>query len=577
MSRKSKFMNEIKINEVKSDAHKMFANYGHDCTLDDISDNYDWNYAPGFSLLKKIQRWFVRLRVVSESSKLYTHHLRSFGAISAERRRQLKYHPYTIHPFSTGRIVWAIIMMVIILYQLTVTPFLFLLFDFKKENFAYSGILNAFRLYFDTLLLFNIPVNCLTGYYDEPMQKVVLDVKLISIHYLKTNFLLDLVSSFPTYYDIFIHMSISSKASLLWFTIFRFLLVIQFSRYSRMVANHFNINHFTYMTTMVIFYTVIFWHVMCCVVVFIRNHILLHADLSKPLFSTKIVPNSAQAITDNRVWVMYFGALHHKSLLLYNSGYGKAEPVSELEIVLIYCVWYGSSLFCIYILAMIMEINTGKTSSAHKYDSMERQLKEYMRHKQLPAPMRTRILTYYEFKFQKRYFRESEILATISEQLRQEMNMHACKKLVENVIFFRNLPLNLLVRIISCLRIEVFLVNDVIIRANTPGASMYFISTGTVAIYTKSGKEVCHLEDGAHFGEIALLIKDTFRIASVIAVEVSEIYRLDQKDFVKAINPYPDLLANIQHIAEERMEVSSMLDEYNRREIASKRFNLLNQ
>lgn len=68
--------------------------------------------------------------------------------------------------------------------------------------------------------------------------------------------------------------------------------------------------------------------------------------------------------------------------------------------------------------------------------------------------------------------------------------MHACKKLVENVIFFRNLPLNLLVRIISCLRIEVFLVNDVIIRANTPGASMYFISTGTVAIYTKSGKEV---------------------------------------------------------------------------------------
>lgn len=74
------------------------------------------------------------------------------------------------------------------------------------------------------------------------------------------------------------------------------------------------------------------------------------------------------------------------------------------------------------------------------------------------------------------------------------MNMHACRKLVENVIFFRNLPLNLLVRIISCLKIEVFLVNDIIIRANTPGASMYFISTGTVAIYTKSGKEVCNIK-----------------------------------------------------------------------------------
>lgn len=75
---------------------------------------------------------------------------------------------------------------------------------------------------------------------------------------------------------------------------------------------------------------------------------------------------------------------------------------------------------------MIMEINSGKTSSEHKYDEMERQLKEYMRHKQLPSYMRTRILTYYEFKFQKRYFRESEILSTISEQLRQVVNKQYC-------------------------------------------------------------------------------------------------------------------------------------------------------
>ncbi|KAG5896418.1 hypothetical protein JTB14_022500 [Gonioctena quinquepunctata] len=186
-----------------------------------------------------------------------------------------------------------------------------------------------------------------------------------------------------------------------------------------MVANHFNLNHFTYMTTMVIFYMVVFWHIMCCVVTFIRQDILFHADLNHPLFKLDDPSKAPDLTIERRLWVRYFSALHHNSLILYNSGYGKSAPVSELEIILIYCVWYGSSLFCIYILAMIMEINTGKTSSAHKYDSMERQLKEYMRHKQLPTHMRTRILTYYEFKFQKRYFRETEILATISEQLRQ--------------------------------------------------------------------------------------------------------------------------------------------------------------
>lgn len=68
--------------------------------------------------------------------------------------------------------------------------------------------------------------------------------------------------------------------------------------------------------------------------------------------------------------------------------------------------------------------------------------------------------------------------------------MHSCRKLVENVVFFKNLPLTLLVRIVSCLKQEIFLTNDVIVRAKTVGDSMYFIASGTVAIYTVSGKEV---------------------------------------------------------------------------------------
>lgn len=68
--------------------------------------------------------------------------------------------------------------------------------------------------------------------------------------------------------------------------------------------------------------------------------------------------------------------------------------------------------------------------------------------------------------------------------------MHSCRQLVENVAFFKNLPLALIVRIVSCLRAEVFLVNDVIVKANTPGDSMYFIASGTVAVFTNSGREV---------------------------------------------------------------------------------------
>lgn len=79
-----------------------FANYGHDCTLD-ICDSYDTDFVPGNTLCAKFKRWLIKMVVVSETSKFYTHHLRSFGAISKERKRQLSKHPFTIHPFSHAR------------------------------------------------------------------------------------------------------------------------------------------------------------------------------------------------------------------------------------------------------------------------------------------------------------------------------------------------------------------------------------------------------------------------------------------------------------------------------------------
>lgn len=68
--------------------------------------------------------------------------------------------------------------------------------------------------------------------------------------------------------------------------------------------------------------------------------------------------------------------------------------------------------------------------------------------------------------------------------------MHGCRQLVENVEFFKNLPLPLIIRIVSALDPDVYMVNDVVIKVNTIATCMYFIASGCVAVYTKSGQEV---------------------------------------------------------------------------------------
>lgn len=218
----------------------------------------------------------------------------------------------------------------------------------------------------------------------------------------------------------------------------------------------------------------------------------------------------------------------------------------------------GILIFC-YLVARIMQFYKGKYSSKLKYQAALAHLKMYMSHKQLPRKTQYRIEGFYEFKFQSHFFRENEILTTMSVQMRQEIRMHSCRKLVENVSFFNNLPLSLLSQIVALLKAEIFLTNDLICRANTTGNCMYFIATGTVAVYTSTGREVVHLEDGAHFGEIALVMPDSKRVASVVAVEYCKIYKLERADFARTIQPFPMIWERIKKIALDRHEKTTVL------------------
>lgn len=69
------------------------------------------------------------------------------------------------------------------------------------------------------------------------------------------------------------------------------------------------------------------------------------------------------------------------------------------------------------------------------------------------------------------------------------------------------------------------------------------------------------MEEGAHFGEIALVMESTKRIATVIATEICEICEISRSDFKKSIAVYPYLLSRLQKVALERMKTTLDLEE----------------
>lgn len=392
---------------------------------------------------------------------------------------------------------------------------------------------------------------------DEEEHAVILDETKIAHRYIKSGtFFPDLIGSFPTdllFVTAWDELEVSRKVASLICAFRVFSLSSSISR----VANAYDIPLALYEFCIVIYWLLISLHLQSCSFWLV--------PIASNSMGVPMTPRNDSWVMEYNLWdatkeEQYFCCVLRAITTFTKSGMLQPHVTNLPDLYLIIALQILGILTPWILVARVMQFFKGTNSSRVKYQSTMAQLRQYMRHKHLPYHTQTRITEYYEFHFQRRYFRESEIMQTLSSQMRHEINMHSCRKLVENVTFFNNLPLSLLGRIVGLLKSEIFLTNDVIVRANQPGDCMYFIATGTVAIYTNSGKEVCHLEDGAHFGEVALVMPNELRVASVVAVEVCELYRLDRADFARTIHPYPMLWERIKKIAIERHEKTMILN-----------------
>ncbi|KAL3288350.1 hypothetical protein HHI36_002798 [Cryptolaemus montrouzieri] len=470
----------------KTSAKNEFAKYGHTCEIPEEMDDVAEYYSPE-TFWNKLSKKAFQLRTVSDISKSYTHHLRSHGAIMKERKRHLIYHNHIIHPYSYFRVIWEMITSIVIFLQLIITPihagFCEIIDSHLMEG--REKVLDSLIISLDFLLCTDVVINLFTGYYSEPKKEVILDAKYIFLHYLKSFLIPDFVSSIPIHFGF----SYSRDYFLVVLKILGLLKLLRFITYVRYYTRLINFFHIRYSVSSLLILLIgvgIYWHSLTCYLVFVK-----FLDEFENTLSPGLKGNISAVNYDGKDHLsLYVSCFYKASMIIYTSWYTQEDPSGLIEYSVVSAMWFCSKAIQFFILARTLQIMKGVNSSHQKYVEMERQLKEYMRDKQLPTYMRSRLLTYYDYRFQRNYFRESEILATISGQLRQEIIMHSCRQLVENVAFFKNLPINLLVRIVSCLRGEMYLMNDVIVRANTPGDCMYFIASGTVAIYSTSGKEV---------------------------------------------------------------------------------------
>ncbi|KAG5889002.1 hypothetical protein JTB14_033932 [Gonioctena quinquepunctata] len=467
-------------------------------------------------------------------------YFKSDRAIRFEERRHLLKHMCIIHPFSIFSLYWEFAMLIV--YMVTCILTTITVARFSK------GVVNVFfhmKIYIDVILTIDIVKNFFTGYYDGELGKTILKHISIAKKYLRTYFLVDFLNTGHLVMIILL-LLLGSELRTAWGHILRccfYLRILRIGRWLdtlKLLHEYANLSSILNRALEVVFIVGLFaaWlYTLLFQIVTSLDHyfgvkIIYDKETSKSFFSATVM-------------------LLHVSL-----GGVLLEHVHQIMASIVFmCFGYCVQL---YLFTKILELWLKFSNAENKNEGLFQQFNEYLKYKNLPSNLKQKFLSFYDFKFQNQFYNEAHLNRMISKILKQEILVCVTKKHVQRVEFFKDLPDAVLSKLVARLKSEIFLAGDIILK--TGSNCMFFIYFGTVAIYSPAGKEICHLEDGAHFGEIALIFNEP-RVATVKAVTPCELFVLNRSDFLDVLKPYPDIKEKIILLAQERLMTTGYLME----------------
>ncbi|CAO1350321.1 unnamed protein product [Diamesa serratosioi] len=375
------------------------------------------------------------------------------------------------------------------------------IFLFGEQRLSNTIAMSIIISFIDIICMMDIVINFCSSYQDPKTKRIVLNQNKIIRNYLKYYFWIDLFSSFP---DRILQQFVS--------------IIIRGSDYKDYIQTD-------------LFQCVIgdglFWKFDCfwdfmvvlSLLKFLQMPLFLEylsnnlKHYNKRGYYWKILKNKLRPIfngTSNaeRYMICFYYTTY--TLTLFAS---VIEEESQLDMVIGITFTLIGFVLLIYLMAIAyMYLRTAYAPKV-RFQEIRYQMQEYMAFKHLSSSIQSRILTYFDFTFQKNYYRKSEIKELLSDELTQLISNETTLKLIEGIYFFKMLPKEVLISIVDCMTEQIFLKNDVIWRQN--------------AIQGKMS-------------------------ANYVAVDECAVLVLNKSDFMKIMSDYPDVLNQMRKKIEGR-------------------------
>ncbi|XP_049822242.1 uncharacterized protein LOC109594270 [Aethina tumida] len=278
---------------------------------------------------------------------------------------------------------------------------------------------------------------------------------------------------------------------------------------------------------------------------FIMSHWLICLMIYMPrVDSNDMKPLKGSWLEVNKVNELSYAEQYWLSLLRYvgcsfcaidafesEAGYGE-----YFTILIVYM--FGVVMWALIAISLYHFFTEGFRSDT-QYGEIMDQLEGYIHVKQFPAKTKEKLILCYKNKFRTNYYNSTLLKAALSENLQMEVNIYVFRSLIAGMPVFAQIGIKEASEFFLDLKTEIYLPNDVILSPLTREKYFYILAYGTVCVTHHSGKEICHLEGGSHFGEVELLLGTEVYMYTVTALEVCEIYMLESTKFQSFLNKFP--------------------------------------
>ena len=463
---------------------------------------------------------------------------------------------FLLHPNATGRLIWSGVYVCLMLYTVIVSPYSMAFLDTSQNHFEWIDLTVDALFFVDILVTFN------TAFYDNE-GKLRVSRPEIAIRYVKTWFVLDLVSCFPIYYifqDDSTETSNYHYNSLLRLTrLPKFYRLWRMSRVYKLLVFREN-RVLELLRELICEKTTVLQAIAFILFVLTAIHLMACCWFLVARVEG-LGPESwvgRRELGDADTVVLYIASLQWALTTLATVGYGDIAPGTTLE-RLIACIWvtFGMVIVSLSISSITIYLFHRDAKEVAILNKLQ-VITDFATSNDLDPSIQRRLRQAIRFNVTQNTFSlldKRELFTELPRDLKYEVALSMHNHAIKSIPFFMQRDQVFISSIVPFLQSTYVAAGAWVYREKEYAEEIYFIAEGRCGLMANEVHVLKKLQQGAYFGEVEVLTP-AYRQFAVKTIAESTLLTLKKRLLNVIKTDFPKVYEEMKEIARIRKQLN---------------------